>query len=31
MIMYTSGMTEIQRTFLEKRQKEITARLTSGK
>ena len=31
MMMDTSGMIEIQRTFLEKRQKEIIARLTSGK
>ena len=31
MMMDTSDMIEIQRTFLEKRQKEIIARLTGGK
>jgi len=31
MMMDTSRMTEIQRTFFEKHQKEIVARLTSGK
>ena len=31
MMMDTSGMTEIQRTFFEKCQEEIFARQTSGK
>ena len=31
MMMDTSGMTEIQRTFFEKCQEEIIARLTGGK